>query len=267
VGEVVKGVVAASSQLQTTAQLMAATAEDTSRRTAEVAGVIEQAHHGVTAAASASDEFALSVGEISRQAAASAKLAHGATRSARQAHTTVGALALSAQQVGEIVELIQAIAQRTNLLALNASIEAARSGEAGRGFAVVASEIKDLANQTARATEKIAEQIRVIEETTQSSVAALRGLADQIEALETTAMAIASSVDQQSRAGQDLAQSIDLAARGTEKLAAHLEDVRALSLHTGAAASQVLASASALEAEASHLSEQARAFLLRVRAA
>lgn len=213
-GEVVKGVVAASSQLQTTAQLMAATAEDTSRRTAEVAGVIEQAHHGVTAAASASDEFALSVGEIGRQAAASAKLAHGATRSARQAHTTVGALALPAQQVGEIFELIQAIARRTNLLALNASIEAARSGEAGRGFAVVASEIKDLANQTARATEKIAEQIRATQTTTGASVKALRAIAGQVRELEATAVSIATAVDQQSIARHDLAQSIDLAARG-----------------------------------------------------
>ncbi|MEO0056887.1 MAG: hypothetical protein RIT17_323, partial [Pseudomonadota bacterium] len=232
VGDVVTGVVAASSQLQATSQLMAATAEGTSRRTGEVAGAMEEANAGATAAASASDEFAMSIGEISRQAASSAELAREATLSARKADNTIGALTASAQQVGEVVELIQSIARRTNLLALNASIEAARGGEAGRGFAVVASEVKELANQTSRATEKIAEQIRDMQDTTGASVSALREIAGQIEQLETTAVSIATAVDQQSVAGQDLARSIDLAARGTERVAGHIEDVREMALST-----------------------------------
>jgi len=163
------------------------------------------------------------------------------------------------------VELIQTIAQRTNLLALNASIEAARGGEAGRGFAVVASEVKELAMQTSRATEQIADQIRTMQDTTGASVGALRSIADQVRDLETTAVSIASAVDQQSVAGQDLARSIDLAARGTEKVAGHIEDVRELSLSTGAAASQVLTSANDLEEQASTLNEQVRTFLSHVR--
>ena len=266
VGEVVTGVVAASSQLQSTSKLMAATAEDTSRRTGEVADAMEEANLGATAAASASDEFAMSIGEISRQAASSAELAREATLSARNADTTISALTASAQQVGEIVELIQTIARRTNLLALNASIEAARGGEAGRGFAVVASEVKELANQTSRATEKIAEQIRDMQDTTGASVSALRSIAGQIHQLETTAVSIATAVDQQSVAGQDLARSIDLAARGTERVTGHIEEVRQMALSTGSAASQVLTSATSLEAQAATLRSQVQGFLTRVRA-
>ena len=266
VGEVVTGVVSASSQLQSTASLMANTAENASQRTGEAAAAMQEANLGATAAAAASDEFAMSIGEISRQAASSAELAREASLTARQADSTIGALAASAQEVGQIVELIQTIAKRTNLLALNASIEAARGGEAGRGFAVVASEVKELANQTARATEQVAEQIRAMQSTTGASVTALRSIAAQIESLETTAVSIATAVDQQSVAGHDLARSIDLAARGTEKVAGHIEDVRQLSLHTGAAASQVLSSANELEAQAAHLNEQVRGFLSRVRA-
>lgn len=266
VGDVVSGVAAASSQLHTTASRMATSAEEASRRTGEVAASMEEANAGATAAAAASDEFALSISEISRQAASSSELARLATVATGEADETISALAASADEVGQIVELIQTIAQRTNLLALNASIEAARGGEAGRGFAVVASEVKELAMQTSRATEKVAEQIRAMQSTTGASVKALRAIAGQVKDLEATAVSIATAVDQQSVAGRDLAQSIDLAARGTEKVSAHIEDVRQLSLSTGAAASQVLSSANELEAQAAHLGEQVRGFLRTVRA-
>ncbi|MEM8724140.1 MAG: methyl-accepting chemotaxis protein [Pseudomonadota bacterium] len=265
VGEVVHKVADASSELHSTATKMSETAEETSARTALVSQDMADANSGATAAAAASDEFALSIGEISRQAATSSDLARLATDATSEADTTISALANSAEQVGQIVELIQTIAQRTNLLALNASIEAARGGEAGRGFAVVASEVKELAMQTSRATEQVAEQIRAMQDTTGASVNALRSIAGQVRELETTAVSIASAVDQQSVAGQDLAQSIDLAARGTEKVAGHIEDVRELSLSTGAAASQVLTSANDLEQQAATLGEQVRTFLHRVR--
>ncbi len=265
VGDVVSGVAAASSQLHTTASRMATSAEEASRRTGEVATSMEEANAGATAAAAASDEFALSISEISRQAASSSELARLATVATGEADETISALAASAEEVGQIVELIQTIAQRTNLLALNASIEAARGGEAGRGFAVVASEVKELAMQTSRATEKVADQIRAMQSTTGASVKALRAIAGQVKELESTAVSIATAVDQQSVAGRDLAQSIDLAARGTEKVSGHIEDVRQLSLSTGAAASQVLSSANDLESQASHLGEQVRGFLRTVR--
>ena len=265
VGDVVSGVAAASSQLHTTATRMATSAEQASRRTGEAAAAMEEANAGATAAAAASAEFALSISEISRQAASSSELARLASVATGEADETISALAASAEEVGQIVELIQTIAQRTNLLALNASIEAARGGEAGRGFAVVASEVKELAMQTSRATEKVADQIRAMQSTTGASVKALRSIAGQVKELESTAVSIATAVDQQSVAGRDLAQSIDLAARGTEKVSNHIEDVRQLSLSTGAAASQVLSSADELEAQASHLGDQVRGFLRTVR--
>ncbi|MEM7779980.1 MAG: methyl-accepting chemotaxis protein [Pseudomonadota bacterium] len=266
VGEVVNSVASASSELQATSTMMAASAEQASNRTKDVSTSMDEANSGATAAAAASDEFAMSIGEISRQAASSAELARKATASATEADETISALSDSAEQVGQIVELIQTIAQRTNLLALNASIEAARGGEAGRGFAVVASEVKELAMQTSRATEQVAEQIRAMQDTTGASVSALRSIATEVAQLENTAVSIASAVDQQSVAGQDLARSIDLAARGTEQVSGHIKEVSELSVSTGSAASQVLESSTALEEQASVLRVQVDDFLATVRA-
>jgi len=267
VSEIVGSVASASSELQATATAMAASAEQSANQSARVSMSLGEATAGVTAAAAASDEFAMSIGEISRQASTSAELARKASNAAVAADSTISELSDSASQVGDIVEMISTIAQRTNLLALNASIEAARGGEAGRGFAVVATEVKELATQTGKATEQVAGQIKAMQETTGASVDALRKIAEQIKQLETTAVSIAAAVDQQSVAGQDLARSIDLAARSAEEVTTNLDQVRDTSLATGSAATQVLTSSTELERQAAALKTQADEFLQHVRAA
>ncbi len=267
VSEIVNGVAAASSQLESTATAMAESAEVSARQSGTVADAMDNAAAGVTAAAAATDEFALSINEISRQASGSAELARKAAEATRKADSTIGALAESAAEVGQIVELISSIAQRTNLLALNASIEAARGGEAGRGFAVVAAEVKELAAQTAKATERVAVQIQKIQEDTGTSVTSLQSIARQINDLEITSVSIAAAVDQQSAAGQDLARSIDLAARSTELVSTSIGQVRAGALATGAAASQVLGSSSELKHQSAALRNQVDDFLNHVRQA
>ena len=265
ISDVVSSVASASAQLQSTATSMASTAEQSSTQTGNVARAMEDASKGVTAAAAASDEFAMSIGEISRQASSSAELARKAADAAGEADTTMSALSDSAEQVGQIVELIQSIAHRTNLLALNASIEAARGGEAGRGFAVVASEVKELASQTSKATQDVAHQIGNMQESTTASVDALRSIGSQIQKLETTAVSIAAAVDQQAVAGQDLARSIDATAQGTEEVSNNIAQVRETSRVTGTSATQVLGSATDLEKQAAKLNEHVEQFLGHIR--
>lgn len=265
IGDVVSGVASAASQFQSTATGLAAAAEQSTGQAKAVTRAMRDASAGVTAAASASDEFAMSITEISRQASNSAQLARKAADAAANADHTISALSTSAQQVGQIVELIHTIAKRTNLLALNAAIEAARGGEAGRGFAVVAAEVKELASQTSKATQDIAAQIAAMQDTTGASVAALQAISGQISELESTAISIAAAVDQQSVAGQDLARSIDMAAQGSDAVASNIDQVNEAILSTGNAASQMLGSANDLESQASRLNHEVREFLGYVR--
>ena len=181
VGEIIETVSSASTELEASASTLTATAERSQELTTMVAAASEEASTNVQSVASATEELASSVNEISRQVQESARMASEAVGQARTTNDRVGELSKAAARIGDVVELINTIAGQTNLLALNATIEAARAGEAGRGFAVVASEVKALAEQTAKATGEIGQQISGIQAATQESVGAIKEISGTIE--------------------------------------------------------------------------------------
>ncbi|EAQ27887.1 methyl-accepting chemotaxis receptor/sensory transducer [Erythrobacter sp. NAP1] len=265
VGELITAVSAASEQLKATSKQMVSLADGSNNQADSASDAMEKATANVTAAAAATDEFALSITEISRQASASATLARDATTLVASANTRMNDLAKAGEEIGEIAGLIQTIAQRTNLLALNASIEAARGGEAGRGFAVVASEVKELAMQTSNATSSVAEKIQTMQDSTRSSAGDLTSIVEQIGELEQAAVMIASAVDQQSVSGEELARNIDTVAEGSRQVSQRLSELRKASEETGTAADDVVASANALGDHADDLRTKAGRFIADVR--
>ncbi|MEM1050762.1 MAG: methyl-accepting chemotaxis protein [Pseudomonadota bacterium] len=265
VGELITSVSAASEQLRGTSARMVELADGSNNQADSASAAMKSTSTNVTAAAAATDEFALSINEISQQATASASLARDATTLVANANTRMTDLSSAAEEVGEIAGLIQTIAQRTNLLALNASIEAARGGESGRGFAVVASEVKELAMQTSAATSSVAEKINAMQDSTRSSATDLNSIYDQIGELEKVAVVIATAVDQQSVSGEELARNIDTVAEGSRQVSELLLALREASEETGTAAGDVVASANSLGAHADDLREKAGRFIADVR--
>ncbi|CAO3419944.1 putative methyl-accepting chemotaxis protein [Azospirillum doebereinerae] len=185
----------------------------------------------------------------------------------RQTDEAVRKLAGSADRIGQVVDLIQDIASQTNLLALNATIEAARAGEAGKGFAVVASEVKALANQTARATDEIRQQISQMQQDSNGAVGSIKGIGGVISEVSEIAGAIAAAVEQQGAATQEISRNVQQAAIGTQEVSSHIAGVREAANETGAAATQVLGAARELSQQAEILTSEVKGFLNSVRAA
>jgi methyl-accepting chemotaxis protein len=215
IGEIVETVSSASTELEASASTLTSTAERAQELTTMVAAASEEASTNVQSVASATEEMTSSVNEISRQVQESARMANEAVDQARKTNDRVGELSKAAARIGDVVELINTIAGQTNLLALNATIEAARAGEAGRGFAVVASEVKALAEQTAKATGEIGQQITGIQSATQDSVNAIKEISGTIERLSEISSTIAAAVEEQGAATQEISRNVQQAAQGT----------------------------------------------------
>ena len=267
VGDIVASVSDASARLGAAASAMVGIAATAGREAATVTAESATATIDVGAVAAATEELAASVAEIARQVSESASMAATAVEKAGRTDGTVAGLTAAANRIGEVTRLIGDIASQTNLLALNATIEAARAGDAGKGFAVVASEVKQLASQTAQATDSIAQQIGAMQQATRAAIGDIAGIRDIIRSIYEVAAAIASAVEQQGGATREIAANIQRTAAGTGRIADAISGVSQAVQETGGAADEVQVTATSLSRQSETLRREVDGFLGRLRAA
>jgi methyl-accepting chemotaxis protein len=267
VKHVVDGLAHANDGLGTVVNTLGRTATRSLERSGQVASTAEQATANMQTVAAATEELANSVGEISKRVNDSTRIANQAVGDAQRANTKVQELAEQARKIGDVIDLISQIAAQTNLLALNATIEAARAGEAGKGFAVVASEVKNLATQTARATDEIGQQIGEIQRATGETVGSIQSIVDVISSMNGITAGIAGAVEEQDVTTRQIARNIQDAATGNKDVSAAMHGVKADANDTVAVSAKLGASATELDGHARTLQTAVQGFLQKVRAA
>ncbi|TYC55793.1 HAMP domain-containing protein [Rhodobacterales bacterium] len=267
VTEMLDSVQSNSEQMRTAAEDLNTVADETAGEATSASATSEQASTNVQTVASASEELSASIEEIRRQVFSTTEIVRQGSEAARQTNVKIEGLAEAAQRIGDVVNLISAIAEQTNLLALNATIEAARAGEAGKGFAVVASEVKELATQTAKATEEIEGQIAEVQAATKEAVSAIAGITDTMEQVDEYTGTIASAVEEQGAATSEISASVQDAARGTVNVAQSMVKISGKAQVTSSSASQVLTASTDVNQRTSVLRDTVDRFLKEVAAA
>lgn len=267
VGQIVGTIAAASTELHANAESLSTIADETTKQATAVAAATEEASVSVQTVASSAEELSSSINEISRQVTESNRMTSEAVKEVKNTDQTVVSLAEAASQIGGVVKLIQDIAEQTNLLALNATIEAARAGEAGKGFAVVASEVKSLANQTAKVTEEISNKISAMQGVTTTAVTAIRGIGSTIEKVSSIISSIASAVEEQSAATKEIANNVSQASAGTSEVAGSITNVTQAATESRGASTDVLGAAKELSTQSERLKNEMGGFLKTIRAA
>jgi len=265
--EIVNSVSTASGEMEVAAQSMSAVADETNRQSTTVTAASEQASANIQMVASAAEELSASVKEISGQVAQSSTYSRNAVNETERATEEIQGLVSAAQKIGDVINLINDIANQTNLLALNATIEAARAGEAGKGFAVVASEVKNLASQTATATEEITSQVSGMQSATEQAVSAIAGIQNVIKQIDETSVTIASAVEEQDASTHEIARNVSEVSAGTQEVTSNIHVMNDGAKSTGEAAGAVLGSAQNMSSQSSALREQLEKFLDKIRAA
>jgi methyl-accepting chemotaxis protein len=256
-----------SGRMDTAAVTLGAIADDAANQAGSAGEVSMSASNNVSTVASASEELASSISEIARQISRQAEVVGRASDLATESDRRITTLDDAARKIGEVVGLIQAIAEQTNLLALNATIEAARAGEAGKGFAVVAQEVKNLASQTAKATEEISNQISAIQSSTQNAVGAMKQISSTMEEARSYTVSISAAIEQQGAATQEISRNTQEAAQGTNQLSATVDGVAQSIAETRRSATEVSRASADLGAQAKNVQEAVGHFIREVRAA
>ncbi len=266
VGSVVKSVADAAREVQTKATSMVEQSDETSQQSNDVSVTASQMSGNVATVASATEELSASIAEISRQVVESTNIAGGAVEEVKRTSVDINSLSQEAENISDVVDLISDIAEQTNLLALNATIEAARAGDAGRGFAVVASEVKNLAGQTAQATDKITEQITSIQQATKQSVSGIEGIGSTIDRIHEISTTIATAVEEQTSATQEISRNVSDTSRGTEEVSTKIETVNRVSQEVNNASKSVLDTAGSMHEQSDVLQKQVDQFVQNIRA-